>query len=219
MKSTSFLFVFIIFFMYLEIDAYAQADTREPIRVYESENNPVMADNKAQDKVVKDSSQQKKKVIVIDYGQMEELNKKSMETMAKIYQSPQFEDINKKLMEARIQVLGGRMGGDKDMSELRLTKSFKGESVETTKKFSVTADNTSLNFNLSGQVKSGIISVTLFKPNGSKYKAIEIDPTSDISYSQGIDLKKDPKECTGDWQIKIKADKADGNYRLNILTR
>jgi hypothetical protein len=113
----------------------------------------------------------------------------------------------------------GMMSGNNDLSELRLMKSFKGESVETTKRFSVTADNTSLNFNLSGQVKSGIISVTLFKPNGSKYKAIEIDPTSDISFSQGIDLKKDPKEWTGEWQIKIKAEKADGDYRLTILTR
>jgi hypothetical protein len=113
----------------------------------------------------------------------------------------------------------GFIVGAKDIFELRLKKSFNGESAETTKKFSISPDYNSLNFNLSGQVKSGVISVTLIKPNGKKFKSIEIDPTSDVSFAQGIDLKKDSKEWIGDWQINIRAKKADGNYLLTIQTR
>jgi hypothetical protein len=171
-----------------------------------------------------DTAQQKKMIII--QKRLQDRNKDLLDIQKELKDLQSLDQLNIPPVppipgqpELKVLRYGSLMGGNNDLSELRLTKSFKGESVETTKKFSVTADNTSLNFNLSGQVKSGIISVTLFKPNGSKYKAIEIDPTSDISYSQGIDLKKDPKEWTGDWQIKIKADKADGNYRLNIMTR
>ena len=202
MKNMSFLYVFISFFMFIEIDAYAQSRPIAPICIDELGNSVILADKK-KDKAQKDSTQQKKRIIVIDKGQIDQL---------KNLQIPDVPDVT-------VLGYGGLMGGLKDLSELRLMKSFKGESVETTKKFSVSSDYTSLNFNLSGTVKSGVISVTLIKPNGSKFKSIEIDPTSDVSFTQGIDLKKDPKDWTGDWQIKIKAEKADGSYRLTILTR
>ena len=116
-------------------------------------------------------------------------------------------------------LISSAQDGDKELSSLSLSKLFKGESLESTKKFTVSENYTMLTLNLIGQVKSGVISINLIKPNGSKFKTIEIDATSDVNFSQTLDLKKDPKGWVGDWQIKIKADKADGNYRLNILTR
>lgn len=106
-------------------------------------------------------------------------------------------------------------------SQLTLTKSFKGESVETTKKFSVNANHNILMFTLNGNVKSGTITITLIKPDGNKLKTIEIDATSDVRYEQSWKLKsKDlPTELSGDWQIKIQTDKADGSYRLMIFTK
>ncbi len=220
MKSMSYLFLFIVFFMYVDINANAQPAEIEILKKV------------SPDKTEKDSSQQKKRVIVIDKGKIDQLNLQSFEGLKNLQSLDQLKGLESlgqlknlhsysDLQDA--QLFGGweaiAMGLGKDMSELRLMKSFKGESVETTKKFSVSPDNTALNFNLSGKVKSGVISVTLFKPNGNKYKSIEIDPTSDVSYTQGIDLKKDPKEWTGNWQIKIQAEKADGDYRLTILTR
>lgn len=106
-------------------------------------------------------------------------------------------------------------------SELTLMKNFKGESVETTKKFNVNANHNILKFNLDGTVKSGTITITLIKPDGSKLKTVEIDASSDVSYDQswGLKSKNLPAELTGDWQIKIQTDKADGFYRLRIYTK
>jgi hypothetical protein len=122
----------------------------------------------------------------------------------------------------QLGMFGFLQDASKESSQLTLSKSFtKGESLETTKKFTVSSTFTVLNMTLKGQVKTGAIAVTLIKPNGNKFKSIVIDPTSDVSFSfnHKLDTEKDPKEWTGDWQINIKADKADGNYRLNIMTR
>ncbi len=252
MKIMSFIFSFIIFFMYVEIDADAQS--RE-IEIIKKENSGTsLKDTSMLHKMIerwvtnisnssgtteKDTAREREMIII--KKRLEERNKDLLERQKELLdrQLKQL-DRQKELKDLQyldhfnvppvppvpgqqdlkvLRIGGGLMSGSNDLSELRLTKSFKGESVETTKKFSVTTDNTALNFNLSGKVKSGVITVTLVKPNGKKYKTIEIDPTSDVSFSQGIDLKKEPKEWTGDWQIKIQAEKADGDYRLNILTR
>lgn len=109
--------------------------------------------------------------------------------------------------------------GDGDVSQLDLKKSFQEESIETIKKFSVTENCSMLRLQLSGLVESGMITITLIKPNGNKFKSIEIDASSDVNFVQTLLIKKNPIEWTGDWQIKVKAVKAKGDYRLNIMTK
>jgi hypothetical protein len=108
---------------------------------------------------------------------------------------------------------------DGDVSELKLTKKFEGESVESTKKFPVPANYSMLKLKLYGTAEKGKITITLIKPNGDKLKTVEIDATSDVSYEQTLDLKKNPAELTGDWQLKIQTDKAEGFYSLVIYTK
>ena len=108
---------------------------------------------------------------------------------------------------------------ESDFSEVTLMKEFKGESIETTKKFSVGAGYNVLKLELNGMVENGTITITIIKPNGTKMKSIEIDADTNVHYSQRFDLKKNPTELTGDWQIKIQTDKAKGFYRFIINTR
>ena len=108
---------------------------------------------------------------------------------------------------------------ENEVSEVTLSKKFSGESVETTKRFPVGTSYNILTLELWSNVKSGTITLTIIKPNGTKMKSIEIDATSDVHYSQRFDLKKNPTELTGDWQIKIQTDKAKGFYRFIINTR
>lgn len=105
-----------------------------------------------------------------------------------------------------------------DISELRLSKSFTGESIESTKTFSVGENYTLMTIELLGRVKTGSIVVSLIKPNGDMFKTIEIDPTADVDFEQMFNLEENRTEWTGDWQLKIKADKAEGTYKLTIET-
>jgi hypothetical protein len=108
---------------------------------------------------------------------------------------------------------------DGDVSELTLSKYFKGESFETTKKFPVSPNYTMLKMQMRGEVKSGTIKLTLIMPKGNEFKTLEIDVTSDVTFEQTLDLKKNPTELTGDWQLKIQTEKAVGSYHLVIYTR
>lgn len=104
-----------------------------------------------------------------------------------------------------------------DFSELTLTKSFKGESVETTKSFSVEADYAALKMELHGTAKAGKIIVSITKPNGEKLKSLEIDAASDVMFEQTFNLEEN-KDLAGDWQLKIKTDNAQGMYHLEVYT-
>jgi hypothetical protein len=209
MKNTLSLLAVAIWMLHSGITANAQKAERIII------TDDAIADAQTNSqKGEKDTAQQKKRIIVIDKGRLDQIkNLQSLDQLKNLESSGQ---------QDRVVYNINTYGNNKDVTEfsrLTLRKSFKEESIETTKKFSVLSTYTSVSFSLYGRVKSGVITITLFKPNGNKLKSIEIDATSDVSFDQYLDLKKNPKECIGDWQIKINVDKADGNYMFDITTR
>jgi hypothetical protein len=105
-----------------------------------------------------------------------------------------------------------------DQENLTFSKYFDKESVESTKKFSVSSNFSELRISVEGRVQSGKITITLIKPNNEKLKTIEIDATSEVNYRQEFGLDK-CTECIGDWQIKIQAENAEGRYNVNINSR
>jgi hypothetical protein len=173
----------------------------------------------------KDTIQRNKRIIVIDKGQIDQLKSlqsldkfKDLQSLDQLKNLESFGSQQKDRVVYNINTYG-KNNDATEFSRLSLRKSFKGESMETTKKFSVLSTYNMVSLRLYGQVKSGVITITLFNPNGNKFKSIEIDATSDVSFDQYFDVKKNPKECIGDWQIKINVDKADGNYMFDITTR
>jgi hypothetical protein len=106
-----------------------------------------------------------------------------------------------------------------DISEIAFAKSFNGQSLESTKKFTVESRYSRLHMWLNGRVNSGRIILTLVTPAGTTFKTIEIDATSDVTYNQELNLSVGKTDWIGDWQLQIKTEKADGSYRLNIYTR
>jgi hypothetical protein len=105
-----------------------------------------------------------------------------------------------------------------DHENLIFTKYFDRETIESTKKFSISGDFTELRISIDGKVSSGKIIITLIKPDTKKLKTIEIDAVSDVSYSQEFALDKMP-EYIGDWQIKIQAENAEGRYNVSINSK
>jgi len=122
-------------------------------------------------------------------------------------------------LHAQEKVVPDAVVTNSDFSELTLSKSFRGESIETLKKVSIGLNISLLKFHLTGMVKNGTITVSILKPNGTLSRTVTIDPTSDFDFKQTIDVKKNIADATGDWQIKIQTDKAEGYYRLIINTR
>lgn len=161
---------------------------------------------------------QNQRVIAIKNGYMavpKGMSEPQLNNLMRVRKNLQFEI---KDSSPSAEIAGSNQEGA-DLSQLSLKKSFKGESLETVKKFSVTENSKMLKVDLVGKVESGSIMVTITKPDGSKFKSIEIDSSSDVNFEQTLSLKKSSADWIGDWQIKVKTRKANGDYRLNIVTR
>ncbi len=107
----------------------------------------------------------------------------------------------------------------KESSDLILSKSFTGESIESTKTFDVETSASLLDINLSGSTRSGKISIKFVMPDGKDLKTIEIDPASDVRWTKKFDLTDKSKNYTGKWKLIITTNKAEGTYRLYIHSR
>lgn len=109
--------------------------------------------------------------------------------------------------------------GQESQSHLTLRKSFRGTTNSSKGEFDVETGIRRFKCMISGSVKSGEIFIGVEYPDGKTFKELVINSSADINFSQSISLKEgDEKKYTGSWSYVIKADKAEGNYMLQILT-
>ena len=72
---------------------------------------------------------------------------------------------------------------------------------------------------ISGSVGSGEIFIGIEYPDGKTFKELVINASADINFSQSISVKEeDEKKYVGSWNYVIKADEAEGNYMVQIMT-
>lgn len=104
-------------------------------------------------------------------------------------------------------------------SQLTLRKSFR-ETTSTSKgEFDVDLNIRHFRCMISGSVRSGEIFVEIKYPDGKTFKKLTINPSADINFSQSISIKEGKaKRYTGSWSYVIKANKAEGNYMVQIMT-
>jgi hypothetical protein len=72
---------------------------------------------------------------------------------------------------------------------------------------------------INGSVRSGEILIGIEYPDGKTFKELVINPSADINFSQAISIKEgEEKKYAGSWSYVIKADEAEGNYSVQIIT-
>ncbi|MCK5135290.1 MAG: hypothetical protein KAR19_05835 [Bacteroidales bacterium] len=109
--------------------------------------------------------------------------------------------------------------GQGNQSQLTLRKTFR-ETTSTSKgEFEVEPDIRHFRCMISGSVRSGEIFIGIEYPNGKTFKELVINSSADINFSQSVSIKEgEEKKYTGTWNYVIKADKAEGNYMVQIQT-
>jgi len=104
-------------------------------------------------------------------------------------------------------------------SQLTLRKSFNGVTGRSNGEFDVEESVRHFRCVISGSVRTGEIQVILKYPDGKFFKDLTINTSADINYSQSISIKDgDEKKYIGSWRYEIKADEAEGNYMMQIMT-
>jgi len=109
--------------------------------------------------------------------------------------------------------------GQENQSQLTLRKSFR-ETTSTSKgEFDVESGIKHFRCMISGSVGSGEIFIGIEYPDGKTFKELVINASADINFSQSISVKEeDEKKYVGSWNYVIKADEAEGNYMVQIMT-
>jgi hypothetical protein len=109
--------------------------------------------------------------------------------------------------------------GQTSQSQLTLRKNFRGTTNTSKGEFDVESGISHFRCMISGSVKSGKIVIGVEYPDGKTFKELTINNSADINFSQSISVKKEEeKKYTGSWSYVIKAEKAEGNYMMQILT-
>ena len=106
-------------------------------------------------------------------------------------------------------------------TSLMLSKSFSGESVEASTEFSIDKSQKRISMRTMGRCVVGEIKITILKPNGGVFQDLVINPTADVNWSTSfsIDQMEASSEYYGNWTLKVKATKVEGNYNLNISAK
>ena len=109
--------------------------------------------------------------------------------------------------------------GQESQSQLTLRKSFRGTTSTSKGEFDVEPEIRQFRCMISGSVKSGEILIGVEYPDGKTFKELVINSSADVNFSQSISIKEgEEKKYTGSWSYVIKADEAEGNYMLQIMT-
>lgn len=106
-------------------------------------------------------------------------------------------------------------------TQLTLRNSFDGTSNSSKGQFEVTEDTRHFRVMINGKVKSGEIRIIVDYPNGDTFKDMVLNSAAEITFSQSVSISeedKDPDKYIGDWNYKVIAEEAKGNYMLQIQT-
>jgi hypothetical protein len=118
------------------------------------------------------------------------------------------------------QMINGVENAAGNRSSLNLSKSFKGESVQSETEFEVPQESKGINLSLNGSCKNGGLIIKIYLPNGEPYKTQKISPAADISWNTSLPFSdENSKKFKGNWKLKIEATNCEGRYNLNISTR
>ena len=106
-------------------------------------------------------------------------------------------------------------------TQLTLRNSFDGTSNSSKGQFEVDENTRHFRVMINGKVKSGEIRIIVDYPNGDTFKDLVINSAAEITFSQSVSISEedqDPDKYIGDWNYKVIAEDAKGNYMLQIQT-
>ena len=109
--------------------------------------------------------------------------------------------------------------GQENQSQLTLRKTFRETTSSSGGEFDVESGISHFRCMINGSVRSGEIFIAIEYPDGKTFKELIINASADINFSQSISIKEgEEKKYIGNWSYVIKADKAEGDYMVQIQT-
>jgi hypothetical protein len=106
-----------------------------------------------------------------------------------------------------------------NQTQLTLRNNFNGGSDSSKGDFEVEKGTRCFRCMINGRVRSGKITIRVEYPGGKIFKELTITSAAEINYSQSLTIKEgEEAKYMGTWKYTIEAEKAEGNYMLQIST-
>jgi hypothetical protein len=111
-------------------------------------------------------------------------------------------------------------GLQENRTELTLRNSFRGGSDSSKGEFDVEKGTRLFRINIHGRVRSGEITVKVKYPGSKVFKELTITSSAEINYSQSLTIKEGEEDkYIGTWTYEVNAEKAEGDYILQISSQ
>ncbi len=106
-----------------------------------------------------------------------------------------------------------------NQTQLTLRNSFRDGTDSSKGEFEVEQGTRHFRCMINGRVTSGAIRIKVTYPDGKVFKDMTINSSAEISFSQSLSISEENnKKYIGSWTYSISAEKAEGNYMLQIST-
>lgn len=106
-----------------------------------------------------------------------------------------------------------------NQSQLTLRNSFSGGSDLSKGEFDVSNGTRMFRCMINGKVRSGKITIKVMYPGGKVFKELTITSSAEIMFSQSLKINEESDgKYFGSWKYEVSAEKAEGNYMLQIST-
>jgi hypothetical protein len=114
----------------------------------------------------------------------------------------------------------GVYSGERENTSLSISKTLEDVTISTDFYYDVKEGSSRVSFYVSGTLKSGELKITLKQPDKTTFQEITISPLADVNWNQLFSWDEDEAdEYIGKWIISISANKAAGNYRVQVNSR
>lgn len=111
------------------------------------------------------------------------------------------------------------MYGQENHTQLTLRNSFRGGSDSSKGEFEVEKGTRYFRCMINGKVRTGQITIKVEYPGGKVFKEMTITSSAEINYSQSLSIKEGEEgKYIGSWKYTVEAEKAEGDYILQIST-
>jgi hypothetical protein len=116
--------------------------------------------------------------------------------------------------------MAGVYSGEKENTSLSISKTLEDVTISTDFYYDVKEESSKVSFFVTGTLKSGELKIILKRPDKTTFQEITISPLADVNWSQLFSWDEDETdEYIGKWIISISANKATGNYRVQVNSR
>jgi len=108
---------------------------------------------------------------------------------------------------------------NRNQTQLTLRNTFRGGTDSSTGEFDVDETTRSIRCMINGKVNAGEIRIVVKYPNGKLFRDMTINSSAEISFNQSLTINEEEGDkYIGSWKYEVSAEKAEGNYMLQIST-